>query len=279
MSTLREKMKQEMTLVGLSPATQNIYLKAVIQLHDYYHQSPATLSVSQIKDYLLHLLKERKLAPNTYNTQIYGLRFFYCITLRHPLRKLDLPTTKVTYKLPSILSPDEVRRIIKATSNTKHRTLLMLIYSAGLRVSEALNLQIQDIDGERKTLHIRCGKGGKDRYVILSPMVHQALRDYWRTYRFSDYIFPSQNDPHKPITTSSALQIFKSAKAAASITKAGGIHSLRHAFATHLLESGTDLFTIKELLGHASIQSTVRYLAFVPDRHQNVRSPIEHLAL
>ena len=113
MITLREKMKQEMTLVGLASSTQQIYLKAVIQLHDYYQQSPAKLSASQIKNYLLHLLDKKKLAPNTYNTQIYALRFFYCVTLRQPLRKLDLPTTKVTYKLPSILSPNEVQRIIK----------------------------------------------------------------------------------------------------------------------------------------------------------------------
>ena len=279
MITLREKMKQEMTLVGLASSTQKIYLKAVTQLHDYYHQSPVKLSTGQIKDYLLYLLKEKKLAPNTYNTQIYGLRFFYCITLRQPLRKLDLRATKVIYKLPSILSPGEVQRIIKATTNIKHRSLLMLIYSAGLRVSEAVNLRIQDIDGERKTLHIRCGKGGKDRYVILSPVVHLALRDYWRTCRFQDYVFPSQNDPHKPLTISSASLIFKSAKAVAGITKSGGIHSLRHAFATHILESGTDIFTIKELLGHTTIQSTIRYLAFVPDRHQNVRSPIEQLML
>jgi integrase/recombinase XerD len=279
MTTLREKMKQEMTLVGLSPSTQKIYLKAVTQLHDYYQQSPAKISSTQIKDYLLYLLKEKKLAPNTYNTQIYGLRFFYCITLRQPLRKLDLRTTKITYKLPSILSPNEVQRIIKVTTNIKHRTLLMLIYSAGLRVSEALNLRVQDIDGERKTLHIRCGKGGKDRYVILSPVIYQALRDYWRTCRFQDYIFPHPKNPHKPLTINSALLIFKSAKATAGVTKTGGIHSLRAAFATHLLESGTDIFTIKELLGHSTIQSTVRYLAFVPDRHQNVRSPIDQLAL
>jgi integrase/recombinase XerD len=279
MTTLREKMKQEMTLVGLAPSTQQIYLKAITQLHDYYHQSPAKLSASQIKDYLLHLLNEKKLAPNTYNTQIYGLRFFYCITLRQPLRKLDLRTTKVIYTLPSILSPGEVQRIIKATTNIKHRTLLMLIYSAGLRVSEAMNLRIQDIDGERKTLHIRCGKGGKDRYVILSPVVHQALRDYWRACQFKDYIFPHPKNPHKPLTTNSASLIFKSAKITAGINKTGGIHSLRHAYATHILEAGTDIFTIKELLGHSCIKSTVRYLAFVPDRHQNVRSPIEQLML
>src|ERR1700722_17186704 len=161
MPTLREKMKDEMILVGLAKSTQEIYLKAVIQLNDFYQKSPAKLSDQEIREYLLHLLQNKKLAPNTYNTQVYALRFFYCVTLRQPLRKLEIPTTKVTYKLPSILSPDEVQRIIKATGNIKHRTVLMVIYSAGLSVSEAANLRMQDIDSQRMTLHIRCGKGGK----------------------------------------------------------------------------------------------------------------------
>lgn len=279
MSTLREKMKNEMTLVGLARSTQEIYLKAVIRLNNFYQKSPAKLSDREIKAYLLHLLQNKKLAPNTYNTQVYALRFFYCVTLRQPLRKLEIPTTKVTYKLPSILSPNEVQRIIKAAGNIKHRTLLMVIYSAGLRVSEAVNLRMQDIDSQRMTLHIRCGKGGKDRYVILSPVVYQALRNYWQACRFNDYIFPNPKNPSKPLTTSSAMQVFQSAKSLAGVTKQGGIHSMRHAFATHLLESGADLFAIKELLGHSSIQSTVRYLAFVPNRHQNVNSPIDQLSL
>lgn len=279
MSNLREKMKEEMTLVGLAQSTQEIYLKAVIKLNDFYQKSPAKLSAQEIRAYLLDLLQNKKLASNTYNIQVYALRFFYCITLRQPLRKLDIPTTKVTYKLPSILSPDEVQRIIKAAGNIKHRTLLMVIYSAGLRVSEAVNLRVQDIDSKRMTLCIRSGKGGKDRYVILSPVVDQALRDYWRSCRFKDYVFPNSKDPNKPLTTSSAMQIFKSAKSSAGITKEGGIHGLRHAFATHLLESGADLFAIKELLGHSSIHSTVRYLSFVPNRHKNLHSPIERLSL
>jgi len=279
MSTLREKMKNEMVLVGLAQSTQEIYLKAVVQLNDFYHKSPAKLSGPEIKVYLLHLLQNKKLAPNTYNTQVYALRFFYCVTLRQPLRKLEIPTTKVTYKLPSILSPDEVQRIIKAAGNLKHRTLLMVIYSAGLRVSEAVNLRLRDIDSQRMTLHIHCGKGGKDRYVILSPVVYQALRHYWRVCRFNDYIFPNPKDPSKPLSTSSAMRIFKSAKSLAGVTKEGGIHSMRHAFATHLLESGADLFAIKEWLGHSSIQSTVRYLDFVPHRHKNLHSPIDQLSL
>ncbi len=279
MSTLREKMKQEMILVGLSDSTQTIYLKAVTKLRDYFNKSPRELTEKEIKSYLLYLKQEKKLSPNTYNTQIYGLRFFYCITLRRPLFRLSLPTTKVTYKLPDILSANEVERIIKATSNLKHRTLLMVIYGAGLRVSEAVNLRLSDIDRDRMTLHIRCAKGGKDRYVILPQTVYLALRDYWRACKFKAYTFESSYNSDKPLSTHRALQIFKAAKEKAKITKSGGVHGLRHAFATHLLESGADIFAIKTLLGHASIQSTVRYLDFVPNRHQNLVSPIDQLKL
>ena len=138
MTTLREKMKQEMTLVGLAQSTQNVYMKAVERLYEHYQRSPAKLSADDIRNYLL-FLKERKLAPNTYNTQVYGLRFFYCITLRQPLRKLDLPTTKVTYKLPSILSPNEVKRIINAVSNIKHRALLMVYMARALEYPKQLS--------------------------------------------------------------------------------------------------------------------------------------------
>lgn len=279
MTTLREKMKQEMTLVGLAQSTQNVYLKALVKLYEYYEKSPQKVTEPEIKSYLLYLLQDKKLAPNTYNTQIYALRFFYCTTLRQPLFKLNLPTTKVIYKLPDILSANEVQRIIKGVGNIKYRTLLMVIYGAGLRVSEAVNLQMKDIDSDRMTLHIREAKGGKDRYVILSPVVYRALRDYWKACSFKIYVFPSKNDFNKPLSTQRALQIFKSAKAHAGITKQGGIHGLRHAFATHLLEAGTDIFAIKSLLGHASIQSTVRYLDFVPNRHANLVSPIDLLSL
>lgn len=279
MPTLREKMKREIILIGLTESTQAIYLKAITRLHDYYKKSPSHLSEEEITAYLLHLKQEKKLASNTYNTQVYGLRFFYCVTLRRPLYKWLLRSTKVTYKLPEILSPDEVSQIIKATGNLKYRTLLMLIYSSGLRISEAINLRVSDIDSQRMTLHIRDAKGHKDRYVILSPVMDQALRTYWKVCRFSNYVFPSKDNPDKPISIGMASQKFKAAKTKAGITKEGGIHSLRHGFATHMLESGVDIFAIKSLLGHASIQSTVRYLDFVPNRHQNLISPLDRLAL
>lgn len=280
MPTLREKMKREMVLIGLTESTQAIYLKTITRLHDYYNKrSPSHLSEEEITAYLFYLKQEKKMAPNTYNTQVYGLRFFYCITLRRPLYKWFLRSTKVTYKLPEILSPNEVAQIIKAAGNLKYRTLLMLIYSSGLRVSEAVKLRVSDIDSQRMTLHIRDAKGHKDRYVMLSPVMDQALRAYWKVCRFSNYVFPSKDNPDKAISIGMASQKFKAAKTKAGITKKGGIHSLRHGFATHMLESGVDIFAIKSLLGHSSIQSTVRYLDFVPNRHQNIVSPLDRLAL
>jgi len=189
--------------------------------------------------------------------------------------KLELPATRVSYKLPEILSTHEVQRLIKATDNIKHKTLLMLIYSAGLRVSEAVKLRVQDIDSDRMTVHIRHCKNRKDRYVILSPVVHKALREYWRYCRFTDYIFPGQK-AGRPLTSPTAAAIYKQAKARAGIKKSGGIHALRHAFATHMLEAGEDLFVIKNLLGHSSIHSTVRYLRFIPGKNTTVKSPIDH---
>ena len=192
--------------------------------------------------------------------------------------KLELPTTRVSYKLPEILSSHEVQSIIKVTGNIKHKAVLMIIYGAGLRVSEAVKLRIQDIDSSRMTLHIRDCKNRKDRYVILSPIIYEILCKYWKTCRFKDYVFPGQK-PGESITTSSAGAIYKQAKERACIKKSGGIHALRHAFATHMLEAGEDLFVIKKLLGHSSIHSTVRYLSFIPDKDTKVKSPIDQLDL
>ena len=192
--------------------------------------------------------------------------------------RLTLPAMKVVYKLPDILSLEEVQSIIKNTVTIKHKALLMVVYGAGLRISEALNLRVTDIDKNRMTLHIRCSKNRKDRFVILSPVVYECLKTYWKYCRFDDYLFPSKNK-NKPISAGTASKIYKDAKEKAGIKKSGGLHSLRHAFATHLLESGVDLFIIKELLGHSSIHSTVRYLRFAPCKNQNIKSPIDQLSL
>lgn len=195
--------------------------------------------------------------------------------------ELQLRKTKVTHKLPEILSAKEVQAIIKAAAgNIKHKTLLMITYSAGLRVSEVVRLKFSDIDKERMTLHIRDTKNGRDRFVILSPVVLEQLRTYWVHCKFKEtknYIFLGKGGNH--ITTSVASHMYYKAKETAGIKKPAGIHGLRHAYATHSLELGTDLFKIKTLLGHMSVNSTVRYLSFVPNKDSNIKSPIDQLSL
>lgn len=278
MTSLREKMKQDMILNGLAGLTQKSYLEAILRLYKYYNKSPAKLSNEEIRNYLLHL-KEKGLAPNSYNVFICALRFFYDITLRRPQMKLELPMTKVVYKLPQILSIIDVQKIINSIGNIKHKTLLTVVYGAGLRVSEAINLRVEDIDSARMMLHIRCGKNGKDRYVTLPSVVLEQLRTYWKHCKFTGYLFPSTQNSSGHITRDAALLIYKEAKERAGIKKMGGIHALRHAYATHALESGSDLYTIKQMLGHASLSSTARYLRLTQKSLEKFKPPIEQLDL
>jgi site-specific recombinase XerD len=281
MTTLREKMKDSMILRGFSIGTQKKYLYETIKLRNYYNRSPAKLSQDELKDYLLYLAKERKLAASTYNVAVHALRFFYDMVLHRIISYRDFPLSKEPKKLPDILSTVEVTRIIKDAGNIKHKTILVLAYGAGLRSLEIANLKIGDIDSGRMQIHIRDGKGGKDRYVVLSPFMLQMLRGYWRKSRVkikSAWIFPGQNS-NNPITASTVGAIYKQAKKRAGINKQGGVHALRHAFATHSLEAGEDLYTIKQLLGHSSIESTARYLRLTNNKMRTIRSPIESLKL
>jgi len=279
MPTLREKMKQEMQLRGFSFGTQRKYLYEVIKLYKYYQLSPAKLSKEKIKEYLLYLILERKLAASAYNVAVHSLRFFYDVVLRRVVNYYDFPLTKGKKKLPDILSAVEVTNLIKAATNIKQRTMLVLAYGAGLRSSEVAHLKVADIDSARMQIHIRDGKGGKDRYVVLSPVMLDELRNYWRKSRKKiqgNWLFPGQL-PDKPITPASVAAAFNKAKECTGITKNGGVHSLRHAFATHSLEAGEDLYTIKQLLGHSCIESTARYLRLTNNKMQSIKSPIEAL--
>ena len=285
MTTLREKMKQEMTLRGYSLGTQALYLRLVVKLHDHFNRNPANLTEGEIKAFLLFTLSNKPIAASTYNIMIHGLKFFYERVLNKKLLAIELPRHKEPQKLPDILSASEVERIIKATTNLKYRTLFILIYGAGLRVAEAASLCIRDIDSERSSIHIRQGKGGKDRYVILSPVMLKTLRLYWKQCRSkasaqersTDFIFIGRSG--EAISTASIAAIYRRSKKLADIKKQGGIHALRHAFATHALEAGADLYVIKQLLGHASVTSTVRYLRMTDKTLKIVQSPVEQLSL
>lgn len=211
MTTLREKMKQEMISRGLSHGTQEQYLRSVTKLHDHYKRSPAKLSEQEIKSFLLFVISNQPCADSTYNIMIHGLKFFYEIVLNRKMVSIILPRKKEPQKLPDILSPLEVKKIIQCTTNLKYRTMLIIAYGAGLRASEVVSLTVKDIDSERSVIHIRQGKRGKDRYVMLSPFMLDSLRIYWKECRLqkpkcqshhqqkeNDFIFPSPSG--KPLS-------------------------------------------------------------------------------
>lgn len=285
MTTLRDKMKQEMILRGYSPGTQENYLRAVVKLNDHFNRNPAKLTEAEIKTFLLTLIN-KPVSDSTYNIHIHGLKFFYEVVLNKPVLAIKIPRKREPQKLPDILSACEVERIIKVTPNLKYRTIFILIYGAGLRASEAATLRINDIDRSRSTIHIRQGKGNKDRYVILSPMMLNSLCSYWKQCRSTqctsdshtqnDFIFPGTK---QSLSAASIGAVYRRSKLEAGIKKRGGVHALRHAFATHALESGADLFTIKQLLGHSSVTSTVRYLRMTDKSRQLIQSPVDKLRL
>jgi len=282
MITLSEKMKREMILKGMAAGTQKNYLRVISKLYEYYNKYPlAKLTEEQIKTYLLDVASRKKMLASTYNTNIYALRFFYKIVLHRSISKHFLPHMKPRRKLPDILSALEVEQIIKAARNIKQRAMFIVAYGAGLRSSEIKHLRIRDIDSKRMVMHICNGKGGKDRYAILSPTVLKTLRTYWKKCRSKikcqeDWLFPGRN-PHQPISNRAIQDAFTKTKARAGITKLGCTHSLRHAFATHSLEAGMDLYTIKELLGHALIKTTVRYLHMTTKQIGKAKAPIDKL--
>jgi len=277
MSTLRTKMAQDMIVRGLAKATQKAYLHAVTELSDYYDQrNPATLSKQELLDYLVHLSQERGLAYGTCNGRVHALRFFYHVTLGRTDVDVVLPRAKEPSKLPVIWSQHDIRNLFKAAPNQRTRVLLKTAYGTGLRVSEAIRLKTTDIDSQRMAVRVEQGKRNKDRYTLLSHELLLELRAYWATHRCDPWLFPGQGR-RAPISRDSAHRIFHEAKAGAGITKPGGIHSLRHAFATHLLEAGTDLYTIQRLLGHKSIQTTLRYFQLSQNHLRQTRSPLDRL--
>jgi len=277
MGALRAKMEQDLLIRGLSPLTQDAYIRAVVGLTKYYGRAPDTLSEHEVQAYLAVLVKERRLAWSTLNVTVHGLRFFYEVTLGRPRTRFSIPTAKTPATQPEILSRQEVARLMQAVANRKHRALLMTTYAAGLRVSEVIKLKVTDLDSERMAIRVAEGKGRKDRYTLLSERLLEELRGYWRVYRPPLWLFPGRSGQH-PLGRSTAHHIYHVAKDRAGIRKGGGIHSLRHAFATHLLEAGIDLPTIQSLLGHNSIRTTSRYLHIVHGGGAQRRAALDLLA-
>jgi integrase/recombinase XerD len=279
MNSLRQQMDADMIVRRMSERTRSAYLNAVAGLAKHYHRSPDLITEAEVQSYLLYLLQERKLAWSSCNIVTYGLKFFFHNTLKRKEVDFAVPTARQPQKLPQILSREEVAAMISGTKNLKHRVILMLAYAAGLRVSEVCALKVSHIDSARMTIRVEHGKGAKDRYTLLSAQLLQELRMYWKVYRPRSYLFSIGRDAEQPIDPRSAQRMFYAAKKRARISKECGIHGLRHAFATHLLEAGTDLHTIQRLMGHGHLSTTMRYFHLAQKHLTSTRSPLDLLAV
>jgi integrase/recombinase XerD len=261
---LRQRMLEELQRRNYSPATTRGYILAVKQFAEYFGKSPEQLGAEEIRRFQLYLLNDKKLAPGTVEIRISALRFLYKKTLkRRDLAFDDLVFPKTPRKLPVVLSPEEVTRLIEAAANLMHRTILMVLYATGVRRTEASLLKVSDIDSPRMVIHIRQGKGSRDRDVPLTPKLLEALRQYWRWKRPKVYLFPStagHRGVEQPISDKTVWHACQTAAVRAGVKKRIGPHTLRHSFATHLLEAGTDLRTIQLLMGHERLEHTTVYL-------------------
>jgi integrase/recombinase XerD len=276
MGTLRKQMDGDLVVRGMAVRTRESYLGAVAGLAKYYGRSPDQITEQEVQKYLLHLIEERKLAWSSCNIAAQGLKFFYHVTLKRTEAQFGIPTARQPQKLPQILAREEVARLIERTAHPKHRAILMTTYGAGLRLNELCHLKIGDIDSARMTIRVEQGKGAKDRYTLLSPRLLTELRRYWASYRPEPWLFPSNDGTH-PISDATVQKIFYAAKKRAAIVKQCGIHGLRHAFATHLLEAGVDVHTIQRLMGHGHISSTLRYFHLARKHLAGTTSPLELL--
>jgi site-specific recombinase XerD len=266
-----------------SPDTIRGYIRAVQQFAEYFGRSPEQMGAEELRRYQLYLLHERKFALGTVENNISALRFLYRKTLkRHDLAFDDLPFPKQPRTLPNVLSQDEVTRLIEAAPNRMHRMLLMLLYATGMRRTEATLLKVSDIDSQRMVIHIQRGKGMRDRDVPLTPKLLEALRDYWRWKKPRVYLFPSKvSDPgvERPISDKTVWNVCRAAADRAGIHKKLGPHTLRHCFATHLLEAGADLRTIQLLMGHERLEDTTIYL-HLSERHLHAAiNPLDQLTI
>jgi len=275
MGKLRDQMLRDMEIRNLSERTKRCYLDWMRRFSAHFGKSPDQLGDEEIKGFLHHLLREKKASQSGMNQAYSALKFFYTTTLGKTWNGGQILRCKKGRRLAVILSKEEVRSVFAGTRNLKHLALLMTIYSGGLRVSEASHLKVSDIDSQRMTIRVR-GKGDKDRYTILGNNALAILRTYWKVYRPQDWLFPSRN-PKEPICVSTIQKVFRQSILQAGIKKRATPHTLRHCFATHLLESGYELYYIQRLMGHSSLKTTSVYLHVTCKSVQNIVSPIDLL--
>ena len=270
------RYKKDLEIRGFSDRTIDSYLRHVRNYRDHLGGPVDQKAGQQVKDYF-HYLLHTKGASRSYVHQSYGaLKYFYTVTLGLDWDMAKIPRVRQEHKLPEILNREEIRRLFVATKNIKHKSMLMVTYSAGLRVSETVALKLADIDSERMTIRVDKGKGRKDRYTILAAGTLEFLRGYWRMYEPTRWLFEGQN-PTRHLSASSLQRAFNASKAKARIKKHVTIHSLRHSFATHLLEQGTDIHIVQRLLGHTSIKTTTIYLHLKKESLTKVESPLDQL--
>jgi site-specific recombinase XerD len=278
MTPLRQKLIDEVQLRGFSINTQDSYVHCVAGLAQFYHRSPDQIGDEQIKAYLLHLLRIRKLAVSSIIVAVSALRFFFGQVLHRPTEAIEeaLPRMKKPVQRPRVYSVAELERLFGYPDlNRKHRALFLTTYATGLRVSELCQLRIVDLQSDRNQIRVVQGKNHKDRYTIFSPRLQEELRSYWRLYRPKDWLFPSTFFPDRPLTRFAVERAFTDAVKRAGLPDRGGIHSLRHSFATHLLEAGIDPLTLQRLLGHTRLATTTTYFHVRQEHLDKISSALD----
>jgi len=277
MGALRRRMEEDLKLKGFSPCTRKIYLLYCRKFAAHYRRSPEHLGEAEIRKFLLHLIQIEQVSYATYRQILAALKFLYTVTLNREWEVGRIPYPKHQKgKLPGVLNTDQLLALLQALRSPKHRAILTSCYAAGLRIGEACRLHVDDLDSSRMVIRVRQGKGCKERYTLLSRRLLEMLRCYWRIYRPTDWLFPGLTEAGH-ISPDTVRQVFRKARDEAGIGRWCTPHSLRHAFATHLLDSGTDLVVIQALLGHTSIKTTSVYTHVTIEHMQKTASPLDHL--
>jgi len=270
-------MIEDMQLRNFATTTQRSYIHYVADFAKHFNRSPQDLDLEAVRQYQLHLAQERKLSPQSINTFVSAVQFLYLVTLEMPWEKHDFPRARLEEKLPVVLAPDEVQRFLDQVTGVKHRAVLLTCYGSGVRISEAVSLKLSDIDSHRMLIRVEHGKGGKDRYSMLSPCLLEILRAYCRILRpAGPWLFPSWR-PHLHLTAGAVQTVCREAWQRSGLGKRVTPHMLRHSFATHLLERGVDTRVIQALLGHSRIDTTARYVAVSPATVSAAASPLDQL--